>query len=343
MVEFMPDETKKRPFNKALFGCLTAGLLLLTMMIVCFTVFFWMIGKLMPDFSSVVEPGDRIAQIDLEGMISTMSVSSLTGSSDSMVLRLTRALERAREDENVKAIVLRINSPGGEVTASDTLFHQVKLAAQEKPVVVYMDSMAASGGYYIACGATEIYANQTTLTGSIGVIVSTLNYEQLFDKIGLESPTFTSGDFKDTLGGSRQMREDEKEWIQNLVSQMYDRFIEVILEGRPNLDETELRALADGRVYLGSEAEANGLIDNLGYIEDAYARACELGKVPADTPVVSYNGESSLFGALGLLQSRAAAMPKPGQPIKVELQLPEGFAPQLKPGMAYLLPTFYAP
>lgn len=326
-----------------LFGCLAAAFLFLAMVVLCIAAFFWMIGSLIPDFEGRPIEGDRIARIDLDGMITTMSASSLLGSSDSMVSRLSNALKRAREDKDVKAIVLRINSPGGEVTASDTLFNQVKLTAAEKPVVVYMDSMAASGGYYIACGATEIHANQTTLTGSIGVIVTTLNYEEAFAKLGLEQPTFTSGDFKDTLSGSRQMREDERIWINDLVGKMYDRFVEVVVEGRPELSESRIRELADGRVYLGSEAKANGLIDELGYFESAVARARELGKLPTDAPVVDYNRGESLFGGLSLLKAKAAALPDPGQPIKVELQLPEGFVPPLKPGVAYFLPSFYAP
>src|SRR5690606_27563341 len=127
------------------------------------------------------------------------------------------------------------------VTAADTIYHKVKQLAEKKPVIIYMDSMAASGGYYIACAGKEIYANQTTLTGSIGVIMSGLNYEQLFDKVGLRSMTFTSGKFKDVMSGSRTMTEEEQALIHGLVMDIYERFLTVVKEGRTQIPEAELR------------------------------------------------------------------------------------------------------
>jgi len=283
--------------------------------------------------------GEQIAHIDVEGMISGAAVSSWAGSSSSMVDRIKAQLKRAKEDEDVKAIVLRINSPGGEVTASDTLYYEVSKVAEEKPVIVYMDSVAASGGYYIACGADEIYANNTTLTGSIGVIISTMNYEDLFGKVGLRSMVFTSGKFKDTLSGNRTMREEEKELVQGLVNQMYERFLAVVMSSRTEIPEAKLRSsIADGRIFTGTDAAEKGLIDGTCYIEDVYDRARELGQSP-NAKVVRYNEEVSFFDAFGMMKAKAAA----GSPnTKIEIQMPESMGPELKPGMVYLLPSFYA-
>jgi len=282
--------------------------------------------------------GDKIAQIDLEGVITSASVESfLGGGEESMVTRLEEELKRAREDDTVKAVVLRINSPGGEVTAADTIYHHVKMTAEVKPVVVYMDSMAASGGYYVACAANEIIANRTTMTGSIGVIISTMSYHTLFTKLGLESVVFTSGKFKDTLSGGRPMRPEEKELIQSMVNQTYERFLEVVKAGRPKVPEDKLRAsLADGRIISGQDALANQLIDANGYLEDAHKRARELAKSPG-AEVIRFHKETGLLEALGLMQARSRR-----QPESIELNLSPSLTPKLQPGLLYLLPPFYA-
>src|SRR5437899_8861099 len=168
---------------------------------------------------------DRIALITMRGLIS----SSIPGNvSDSMVEDMRLALQQARDDNRVKAIVLEIDSPGGEVTASDQIYNAVTKARARKPVVVYMDSLTASGGYYIACGGKFLMANETTITGSIGVIIQTLNYEQLFNKIGLASVVFKSGKFKDILNGVRPMTPEERELIKSFVMQTYDKFLGII-------------------------------------------------------------------------------------------------------------------
>ena len=152
----------------------------------------------------------KIAVITMRGLIS----SSIPGNvSDSMVDDMRAALQQAREDSRVKAIVLEIDSPGGEVTASDEIYSAVVKTRARKPVVVYMDSLAASGGYYVSCGGKFLMANETTITGSIGVIIQTLNYEQLFNKIGLASVVFKSGKFKDMLNGARPITPEERELV----------------------------------------------------------------------------------------------------------------------------------
>ena len=282
--------------------------------------------------------GDKIAHIDLEGVITSSKDTSWGGTGESMVERLAKDLKRAREDDDVKAIVLRINSPGGEVTASDVLYNHVRKTSKKKPVVIYMDSVAASGGYYAACGGTEIMANHTTMTGSIGVIISTINYQTLFNKLGVDPIVFTSGEFKDTLSGSRPMRDDEKAMVQGMVDQIYERFLTVVKNARTEIPEEELRAnIADGRIFTGTEALSKKLIDKIGYVEDAYDRARELAKAP-DAKVMKYNREVTIFDALGLMESRLAQ----GGTTKVEISLPEQVFPRLQPGMMYLLPPFFA-
>lgn len=275
---------------------------------------------------------DRIALITMRGLIS----GSIPGNvSESMVEDMRLALEQARDDSHVKAIVLEIDSPGGEVTAADQIYNAVTKARARKPVVVYMDSLAASGGYYVACGGKYLMANETTITGSIGVIIQTLNYEQLFNKIGLASVVFKSGKFKDILNGARPMTPEEKELIQSFVMQTYDKFLGVVSKER-SLNADMLRnTIADGRILSGKDALSNKLIDGLGQIEDAYAKARQLGNAPEAT-VVKYGPPFNLariFRAFGEF----------GGDSKIELQLPKQLVPPLESGRAYFLPSFYAP
>src|SRR5947209_3540929 len=227
---------------------------------------------------------DRIALITMRGLIS----GSIPGNvSESMVEDMRLALEQARDDSHVKAIVLEIDSPGGEVTAADEIYNAVTKARARKPVVIYMDSLAASGGYYVACGGKYLMANETTITGSIGVIIQTLNYEQLFNKIGLASVVFKSGKFKDILNGARPMTPEERELIQSFVMQTYDKFLGIVARER-NLPADALRNVsADGRILSGRDALENKLIDGTGQIEDAFAKAKEFGRAPGAT-VVKY-------------------------------------------------------
>ena len=282
------------------------------------------------------ESKDKIVRLDLEGIISSGPVEDLLGGGGMDLESIKRALLQATQDKNVKAIVLRIDSPGGEVTASDTLYNAVKEAAKKVPVVVYMDSLAASGGYYVSCGATKIVANETTLTGSIGVIIQSLNYSGTFGKVGLETMTFVSGAFKDTLGGARPMRDDEKAYVQGLVTKMYERFLGIVSEARKIDQETLKKGIADGRVFTGGEALQNKLVDQVGYIEDAYATARDLGHAP-EASVVRYQRRGSFRDLLGIFSS---AQDTKG---RVKIDLSDRLIPRLQPGKMYLLPAHLAP
>ena len=274
---------------------------------------------------------DRIVVISVRGLIS----SSVAGRvSASMVEDAKLQLRQAELDKNVKAVVLAIDSPGGEVTASDILYHAVRRVRERKPVVVSMGSMATSGGYYTACGGSYLMANPTTFTGSIGVIIQSLRYNELLGKIGVAPVTFKSGAFKDMLSGTREMTPEEKEYIQRLVMQTYGIFVGVVAKER-NLPEETLRAgIADGRVVSGTDALEAKLVDALGEIEDAYAKAKELAKAP-EAAVVAYEAPfswSRIFQYLGSEESG-----------KVEINLTQKFLPTLEPGRAYWLPGFYVP
>jgi len=273
---------------------------------------------------------DKVAVISMHGLIS----SSLPGSvSDSMVDDMRAALQQARDDSRVKAIVLEIDSPGGEVTASDAIYSAVVKTRTKKPVVVYMGSLAASGGYYVSCGGKFLMANETTITGSIGVIIQTLNYEQLFNKVGLASVVFKSGKFKDMLNGDRPVTPEERQLVQNFIMETYGKFLGVVAKER-NLPADLLRTtIADGRILSGKEALAHKLIDGLGELDDAFAKARELGNAP-DAKVVKYGPPFSLSRFLRIFGETDS---------KIELQLPKQFIPQLESGRAYFLPSYYAP
>ncbi len=253
---------------------------------------------------------DKIAVITMRGLIS----SSLPGTvSDSMVDDMRAALQQARDDSRVKAIVLEIDSPGGEVTASDEIYSAVVKTRARKPVVVYMDSLAASGGYYVSCGGKFLMANETTITGSIGVIIQTLNYEQLFNKVGLASVVF--------------------KLVQNFIMKTYDKFLGIVAKER-NLPADVLRnTIADGRILSGKDAFEHKLIDGLGELDDAFRKAKELGNAP-DAKVVKYGPPFTLSRFLRIFGETGS---------KIELQLPKQLVPQLESGRAYFLPSYYAP
>jgi protease IV len=359
----MPDHTPppyySAPPAKSGKGCLWLTVILLSIaLIAAFGIILLMAGsstveglaevtkshpKPIKKFSEVmVQAGDksssdRILQIDLEGPIFSDSQQvSAFNPAQSLVDTIKRSLAQAVNDPKVKAIVLRVNSPGGEVTASDNLYAAVKAANAKKPIVVFMDSVAASGGYYAAAPATKIIANETTLTGSIGVIMQGYAYHGIMDKVGLGTHTFTSGKFKDTLSGARPMREDEKAYIQNMVDQMYERFLTVVAEGRKIDKETLRNGIADGRVMGGKDALQAKLVDQLGYIEDAYNEARKLGKSQG-AMVIRYKQQMSLFDAFGI-----EAEAKAGQ--KIQLHVPGLSAMHaLKPGCLYYMTPMMAP
>jgi protease IV len=234
------------------------------------------------------EGSGKIAAIPVEGTIAAAD-SSLGGVQPTVTPEgLADALRQAADDPNVRAVVLEVNSPGGGVTASDEM-HQSIVDFKEdtdKPVVVSMGDTAASGGYYISAPADRIFANETTITGSLGVIFQLNNFTELADKYGYKQEVIKSGRFKDIGNSFRDITPEEREIFQNLVDQSYDEFVGVISSGR-GIPEDRVREIADGRIYSGESAKRLDLIDSFGGLDEAAAEAAELADA-GETTLVRY-------------------------------------------------------
>lgn len=232
---------------------------------------------------------ERITVIKLEGVISDTGTNSIfkDGTSSSAVLE---QIVKATKDPNVKAIVLRINSPGGTVAASQEIYQAVMNARKKKPVVITMGDVAASGGYYIASAGDSIYANPGTLTGSIGVITSYLNFTDLFKKIGVEGVTIKSGLYKDIGNASRHLTEAERKILQELLNNSYNQFISDVAKGR-KMEKTKIASIAEGLIYTGEQAHKIGLVDHLGDYYKAVAHAQTLAKKRFPSLAKKYNGK----------------------------------------------------
>jgi protease-4 len=330
----MNESPPASPRKGCLLGAMIGAAATLAGLVLLFLI-FGVLGAILSGGNPGMGPGPKVAHIDLEGVITGVADFGFGGSGLSMVDQIKEELKEALENDDVKAIVLRVNSPGGEVTASDTIYEAIRQANEKKPVVVYMDSVAASGGYYAACGGTEIMANETTMTGSIGVIISALNYRELFGKVGLDFQVFKSGEFKDLLSGSREMSPAESALIQDMVMETYDKFVGIVSEARGIPVDRLRNGIADGRIFSGAKAKEAGLVDATGYIEDAYDRARELGKAP-EAEVLKIHTQPTLLESLSMMKSGAAA----GN--RVEIDVSERLLPRLQPGMVYLLPSAWA-
>lgn len=209
-----------------------------------------------------------------------------------------RLFRKYRETSSVKAIVFRIDSPGGGVSASQEIYEEVRKTRESgKPVVVSMGSVAASGGYYVACGADKIMANPGTLTGSIGVIFQFLHFEELFKKIGVESSTFKSGELKDIGSPFRKTTPQERAYFAGLVGDVYDQFVNVVASER-KLDLAYVKRYADGRVFTGRQARQWGFVDTLGTYEDAIALAGVLGNIKGTPRTIRERKRKTFFEEL---------------------------------------------
>lgn len=246
--------------------------------------------------------GDAVAVIRLDGTISSSPSDAFTTSGITPG-RVEDLLQQAAADPTVKAVVLRVNSPGGSVVASDEIYHA--LLDFDKPVVVWMGEMAASGGYYIACAGDHIVAHPDTLTGSIGVITQFINAQDLLEEIGVDVVVVVSGPRKDTGSLFREMTEEEQETWQGIVDEIYESFVELVAEAR-GIPVDEVRELADGRVYTGRQALALGLVDEVGTLDDAIAKAAELGGISGEPRVVELEGVPSFVDMFYGLESRSA-------------------------------------
>ena len=252
-----------------------------------------------PDFSRQIVVRDnegffsagKILLIDVVGTISSEGSGDLLGIAPGrgMVARIAEELQQARGDEEIKAVLVRINSPGGTVTASDVIYEELKRYQDEMGVRIYamMFDVAASGGYYIAMAADEVSALPTTITGSIGVIASFPLISELADWAGYEQRTFKSGANKDMGSLFVDFTDEQRVIIQGEIDAMYSRFVGIVDDGRPNLSRERIKKLADGRIYLGEEAQRLGLVDTVEYLPELVARIEEW--IGGSAEIVSYN------------------------------------------------------
>jgi protease-4 len=247
-------------------------------------------GKLTPP-TELFHSGDqtateRIALLRISGTISP----PFTG-------RLLRQIKKAHEDDNVKGAILVVDSPGGFVADSHQIYHKLQALAADKPVYVSFKRIAASGGYYIAMGAgtkAKIFAEPTTWTGSIGVIIPRYNLSAIAKEYGVAVEPLTTGKYKDTMSPFRDMREDEKELWGEIIGDAFDRFVGVIADNRPTLDREKLKELATGQIFTANQAKANGLVDEIGFLEDVVdSLKSEIGLTEAR--VVSYYTPPSIL------------------------------------------------
>lgn len=265
--------------------------------------------------------GDAVAIVRVEGTISSGDDEDIaTGAVSGVVMA---DLKRAAEDPTVKAIVLRVDSPGGTVTGSAQIYEAIKEI--DKPVVVSMFSLAASGGYYVSAPADYIFARPDTTTGSIGVIYTVINAQGLLEDIGVEVTTVTSGPNKDFGNPWADLTPQQREILQALVDESYNEFVRIVAEGR-GLPEEEVRALADGRIYSGRQALALGLVDELGDLEEAIAKAADLGGIRGEPRIVEYEHEPTLSQLLFGVSSRLGE----SEAERVQAVLDELSAPSLE-------------
>jgi protease-4 len=228
--------------------------------------------------------GEKVAVIDIIGTISK---------SDKVI----ELIHQYRDNGSVKAIVVRIDSPGGSVAPVQEIYSELKKL--DKPIVASLGGTAASGGYYIACAADQIFANPGTLTGSIGVIMQFVKMKGLYDKVGIDQQTIKSGQFKDTGSPIRNLTPEEKKLLQETIDDVHHQFVDAISEERKDrLTRDEVQALADGRIFSGNQAQKHKLVDKLGNLHDAIAHAAELGGIIGKPKITRVKHEPTLLERL---------------------------------------------
>jgi protease-4 len=232
---------------------------------------------------------DKVLLVGIDGVLSSAPDEGGLFAKPSTLVQLKDVLKKAEEKESIRALLVRVNSPGGSVTASDLAYRELQRFKEKtgKKIVVIFMGVGASGGYYAAMAADAVFAHPTSVTGSIGVIAMFPELSELGRKIGFDMRVIKSGPLKDIGSMWRGFDEGEREVLQETIDSMYARFLDVVRRGRPNLDAETIRKLADGRVFEAAKAKEVGLIDEVGYIDDAFAAAKELANV-ADASLVTY-------------------------------------------------------
>ena len=240
---------------------------------------------------------NKVLLASVDGLLTDSPDTGRFFSQPSALVRFKDILKKAETDPSIRALLIRVNSPGGFVTASDLLYNELRLFKEKthKKVVVFFMDTAASGAYYMAMAGDRLIACPTTITGSIGVIAVFPGLQGLTGKIGVNMRVIKSGEFKDMGSMWHDFSPPEQEILQNTVNTLYERFLKVVAEGRPKLDPQTIRRLADGRVYTAPQAKELGLIDDIGYMEDAFKQAKNLAGIK-DASLVGYRHR---FGYIG--------------------------------------------
>lgn len=262
------------------------------------------------------ESGPKILMVDVEGTITTKAETGSfgLGGRESPTARMREEIDRALEDDEIAALLLRIDSPGGTVIASEMLYREVRRFRQktERPVVAQMVGAGTSGAYYVAMAADEVRAYPSTITGSIGVIIAGINISGLMERFGVANQTLTTGSYKDAGSPLRPMRPEERAQLESVARDLFASFLDVVEKGRPNLTRARIEELADGRVYSATQALEAGLIDAIGELPEAVESAKQRAGVTGDARVVVYHrpGEEpeNLFWARAPAQPEAQAL-----------------------------------
>lgn len=253
-------------------GCIWGWIIGVVGLLVVFLVTLVAIETLLGQRISLPTAGARVGLVRIEGALIDPAA-------------IIDDLEAVQRDAGVRSLVIRIESPGGGVAASQEIYDRItKVSKEGLPIVVSMGAIAASGGYYVACPADTIMANPGTLTGSIGVIMSFTQFEELFRKIGMDFEVVKSGEYKDVGTWSREMTDEERELLQETVDDLHDQFVETVASER-GLPIEEVRAIADGRILSGRQALAVGLVDTLGSLDDAVALAGRMAGIEGEPRV----------------------------------------------------------
>lgn len=244
---------------------------------------------------------DRIQVVKLTGMIVDKPEQGLLSGKAGSSASCIKALRKAAKDSHIKAVLIRMNTPGGTVATSQEINEAVEaVKAAGKPIYASMSDLSASGGYYVACACDKIFAEPGTMTGSIGVIMNLMNFKALGDKVGISAQPVKSGPFKDIASPYRQMTEEEKNILQAIISDTYDQFVTAVAKGR-KMKVEDVKRLADGRIYSGRQAKKNGLIDELGGYDTALAdlqTVCMKKYGSKDKLPVDDKGEGGLLSSL---------------------------------------------
>lgn len=267
---------------------------------------------------------DQIAVIPVSGVIMEDDSSGLGSSTVATASTIINALDEARDDEAVKAIILSVNSPGGAVVPSDLIYQKVKAVNEDKPVIAFFNDVAASGGYYISAGTSGIVAHPETLTGSIGVIMSLSNIEGLYEKLGIQDVVIKSGSKKDIGSSTRKMADEERALLQQIIDESFETFLTLVKTHR-NLTPEQVATIEDGRVVSGKMALQLGLVDKLGLLGDAIAMAKEKAHLEK-VQVINYQQEKGLLRTILDMQSKP----------NFSLSLSPSITKQLPAGMFYL-------